>query len=478
MEIDLFSEIGSTGVPVFEGREADRYISELQGPDGMARLAKVLRGEGAANVVHRAIILTAEQSDWSIVGGADGSDDPDAIDFIKSCLNDMSHDFRDSLRFALSSQAFGFADQEIVYKRRQGPNAEGGLSSKYDDGLVGLRKLAIRRQETISKWALDENGGHQAMIQINPQTGSELPPIPIDKLLHYRGGDDRGSWEGLGWLEPAYKPWHMAQNLEIIMGIGHQRAHVGLPVFAYKRKPSASERQRVKRTARNLIVNEQQYVEYPEDLVDFSLVSVNNGGAGELRAQINQYRWEIMMLGMAHFMRLGTNTAGSHSLAEPFIRLFLSSVDGALTAIASVINRHLIPRLLQANATRFGTITDPPQLTFSSVQALPTELMPFIMDLIQFLQYSTEEDAAWLRALVGMPQSKDRPLAPNAYQPEPVAPDSGGAPGDQPPGETPPPTAEEAAAFSYVMGQWAEEREMLERYGQMPDHNHLEGHRP
>ncbi len=144
------TEMGVTGVPSFNGREADRYLTELQGPEGVQTMARILRREPAAYTVQNAIRLTARQAKWKSVSATDAAGDRRAAEFVEQCLGDMSHTLWKAVSFALSCQAFGFADLHIVYKRRSGPVARGSSpSSLFNDGLVGLRKLAIRRQETI-----------------------------------------------------------------------------------------------------------------------------------------------------------------------------------------------------------------------------------------------------------------------------------------------------------------------------------------
>lgn len=70
-----FNEIGTTGVPQFEGRYADRYLAELQGTEGMAALAVILRREPAAFTVNNAILLTALKAQWSVTPASESPAD-------------------------------------------------------------------------------------------------------------------------------------------------------------------------------------------------------------------------------------------------------------------------------------------------------------------------------------------------------------------------------------------------------------------
>jgi len=401
--IDLFNEYGTSGVPQFAGRLEERYLASLRGPTGIQKMAEILRKEPAAYTAHSLVLLTAAQATWRAVPPTDRPEDREAAEFLEQCLQDMSQSFSRAVRFALSALAFGFADLEIVWKRRQGRNpGRGKPESAFDDGLIGIRKLAPRRQETIERWEFDDAGGPEVMIQRHPTTYQEIR-IPIEKLLHFIGGDDRGSWEGLGWLEPAYKLYHMIENYEIMEGIGWQRSFVGLPVFEYVSSPDDATKNDVQELGKGLVANEKQYVTYPGPVVNFRLETVTNSNAGELRQRINQLRWEIMTLVFATFVRLGSTTSGSRALSQPLIDLFRDGVNAALDDIADVFNRHLVPRLFKLNAGEFVGITAYPVIEHSSVSRLPLEVVSWIDGIQQFLETAEPTDAMWLRDMLGMP---------------------------------------------------------------------------
>ena len=68
----------------------------------------------------------------------------------------MSESWPAMLSQILSFLPFGFAYCEIVYKKRQGPDQKDSRrKSKYSDGKVGWRKIALRAQETLWDWEFD-----------------------------------------------------------------------------------------------------------------------------------------------------------------------------------------------------------------------------------------------------------------------------------------------------------------------------------
>ena len=160
----------------------------------------------------------------------------------------------------------------------------------------------------------------------------------------------------------------------------------------------------VREMGRKLTIGENQYIEYPGAVVKFSLQSVTNGNAGELREQIKELRWQMLMLGLAQFLQLGNSGSGSRALADPLIVMFKSAIDAANDEVADVFNRHLIPRLFALNPSLNTGITQLPRIVPSRVNALGSEVLSFLGGIQSFLAGAPNDDALWLREIVGMPE--------------------------------------------------------------------------
>lgn len=411
-KFDLWSSIGVTGVQEYAGILSDRYAETLRGQAGIQKMARVLRREPAAFTSWNMVLLASASARWSVTPAADSKADQDCADFVQSNLDDMSHSWQDAVRFAMSAWPFGFADHEIVWKKRLGQNPGRDLpTSKWDDGLVGVRKLAPRRQETIYQWVNDEHGGKQAMIQQDPTTGKNLPEIPIEKLLHYVGGDERGSWEGLGWLEPAYWLAYLAEQLEQIGGATAQRGGTGLPVFKFLAPPDTTTQSTVDEIGEGLTASELQYVKLPGPMVEFDLKTVSLSNLGDIRGWIDQLRWEIAALVAATFVRLGSTERGTQSLGGTMYDAFTLGIDGCLDGVTDVWNRYLIPRLLANNPGEFQSISDHPRITHSKITTLPPATAQWLKNVSEFMGAAAPEDVEWVRAFMGMPFKSAKDIA-------------------------------------------------------------------
>ena len=135
---------------------------------------------------------------WREEPASDGPDAREAAEFARSLRFDMSETWEDHVVEALSMLQFGFAPMEIVYKRRLGqkglPYRQDDASSAYDDGKIGVRRLPLRGQESVSEWFFDQNGQITGMTQ-QPWSGA-LIDIPIEKLLLYRPTQHKNNPEG------------------------------------------------------------------------------------------------------------------------------------------------------------------------------------------------------------------------------------------------------------------------------------------
>jgi len=394
------SERGETGLRAFAGQVSEAYTSQLRWPEAYATYDEMRRRDPTVRAILNALILLARTASWYFeVGGERTDADKRAAEFMETCIRDMSLTIEDAIEDALSCVWFGWSWQEICYKRRQGPR--GRHASAYDDGLIGWRKWAERRQSAFDRWEFDEAGGVRAMVQRPAPNYVEIA-IPIEKSLHYRGQRDGTSPEGWALAESIYEPWYFLKNLHIISGIGWQRTFVGLPVFEFEERPDDDDVAQVQSVGQALTVDEKQYVSVPSS-VKFRLESASNAGAASLLEQIKYERRLIMQTLLADFLDLGTGQTGSWALGSDKSQLFLMAVDGLLDRMSAVINRFGVRRLMAYNAAAFPGLTGDPVLAHKRVEKPALAQLGSWLQQVQALLTWSEEDEAWLRHRVGMP---------------------------------------------------------------------------
>ena len=393
-------EVGSEGLETFAGRVTEAYIAKLEWPGAYAIYNQMRRRDPTLRSMLNAIRFLARQAEWKAEAASDGAGDRAAKEFLDSCLVDMSHTVADLLDDVLTMMPFGWASLEICYKRREGTN--GRFRSVADDGRIGWRKLAYRRQSSWDHWLFDDNGGFSGWVQ-RPAPDYQQVTLPVKKLIHFVAERDGNNPEGISLYESAYEPFHFVTNLQIISGIGWQRAFVGLPVFELEAgsHPQGNDLATIQNVGQGLVVDEKQYVSVPPG-VKFKLESTQNSGADALLNTIKYYRALMLMICLADFISLGTTERGSWALGSDKSDLFLMAVNGYLDRIAETWTRFGVERLFEYND--FPGMTALPRITHSPVYKpnLPG-LGSFISQVAQYIQIG-DEDRIWIRQQAGMPE--------------------------------------------------------------------------
>lgn len=301
--------------------------------------------------------LLEEDDETALPGGQ-----PDPAEFMEQVFQDMSTSWPDTLTEILTLLEYGYAPLEITYKVREGSEnlAENpGESSRYDDGLIGLRKMALRAQETVTEWIFDEAGGVQGLVQ---QAAPEYMRIelPIQKLLLFRTTTEKNNPEGRSALRSAYFDWYFYKRLVEISAIGAERDLAGLPkvsIPAEVLNAGGTAASAWRDVAENVRVDEQGGLVIPSDvdpetkarLYDVELLAGAGAKSLDIKALIERHESRIAMVLAADWLLLGHTEVGARSLGDSKMDMFTMAIEGTMDAICDVINRHLVPRLFALN---------------------------------------------------------------------------------------------------------------------------------
>src|SRR6516165_4082819 len=135
-----FREIGMSGL-VWSGGPQWSYVDEEFLVNLFGRRAIQVYKEMAWNdPTVGAMLYTIEQLVRQVTWDTEPNmmaDDPEGdAEFIQSCMDDMAHTWTDHMGEVLTMLPFGWSWFEIVYKKRQGYQAENTRTptSKYTDG--------------------------------------------------------------------------------------------------------------------------------------------------------------------------------------------------------------------------------------------------------------------------------------------------------------------------------------------------------
>lgn len=368
--------------------------------------------------------MLIRQVEWTVTPNpmAEGDQSED-VEFLRQCMEDMSHTWEDFISEVLSMLVYGWSAFEIVYKRRSGPQREGAKepSSNYDDRRIGWRKFAIRSQDTLDHWIIGDDGSVEGLVQNAPPDYRSVE-IPIQKLLLFRTSTTKGNPQGKSVLRTAYRPWYFKCQMEKIEAIGVERDLAGLPVVKVPSEmllPSATDEEKaavdamraiatnIRRDAEEGIVWPTAYDEMGHQLYELSLLSSGGTRTFDTGAIIERYDRRITMSVLADFLFLGQGANGSFALSSDKTQLFAVAIGAWLGMIEGVVNQWGVRRLFEINGM---DTSNPPLIKHGDVEKLDlTQLSTYVATLAGtgMNLFPDPELEAHLRDMANLPQPSE-----------------------------------------------------------------------
>jgi hypothetical protein len=409
------NELGDTGLSRWGGQAYDEFLAEMRGDRGRKVIEEMRQNSPVIAAMLRAIEWLCRGVTWT---PNPDKGTPKQQEFLTQCLQDMSFDFQDTLSEILTFLPFGFAYFEIVYKFRRG---NGKTTSRYDDGLVGWRKWAIRGQNSLDHWEFDKDGGIAGMWQ-RRQDGNVVL-IPIEKALLFRTSTEKNNPEGKSLLRACFRSWWMVKNMEEIEGVGVERDLTGLPI-AYlgngcTTTGTNSDLAIMKKIVRDVHRDEQEGIVIPKPKLGadgkgilFELLTSGGRRQFDIGAIITRYEKRMAMTLLAQWLMLGMDQVGAYALSRDQSDFFRQAIEAILKIVQSTINRYAIPRLFDLNPTLAGPDGELPELTYSlPIKPEYGTYAAAVNQLVQaqVLDPSDEGLRASARDILGLPEKEETP---------------------------------------------------------------------
>jgi len=362
----MVKSISTTPIGNFGLSHHAGYINEELHPKLRGRTAMRIYEEMATNSpVISAALFSIEgflrRVKWRVDPASDTPRAVEAADFITSCMHDMEQSWEEVIAEALTMLPYGFALGEVVYKYRRGADSKSPrFNSRYKDNKIGWRCIALRKQTTIERWDIDDDGYIHGCWQ-DQEKGTAY--LPISHCVLYRTSTVGNNPEGRSLLRGAYRPWYFNKRLEEVEAVGMVRSLVNLPRFEIPARfmsPNATpEEKAVRREYEKMasLISKDQLtglvLPSERDESDkptgyrFTLVGAS-GAQLATDPVIRRYDARQMMTLAAEFMLLGSEKTGSFALAAEKS----SNFKVALERFASIIRNELqkqINKLLRIN---------------------------------------------------------------------------------------------------------------------------------
>jgi hypothetical protein len=369
--------LGISGENTINGQiRSDEFLPELRGKKAIRKYREMRDNDSTIGAVMYATEQVLRDVDLKVCPCDDSEEAKREADFVESVLCDMDHTLDDHIAEALSCLSYGFAWFEVVYKRRVGPTQSSDKKrSKYTDGRMGVRKIAMRAPWTVSRFDVDNKTGDiQGVYQDGGYAGTTKHYIPSRKSLYYRTTSLNGDPSGRSILRNAYTSYEYLNNLQAIEAIAVERELAGIPVARIPSEylsPDATSSQvqfksNLEQILRDVKFNEQGYIITPSDtypdkdgsptnirLVDVELMSSSGSRNIDIDPIVRRYQHDIARSVLSEFLMLGSQ-GGSYALSKSKTDLFLRALESYIQQIVDVLNKQLVERLWELNGLDYS----------------------------------------------------------------------------------------------------------------------------
>lgn len=325
---------------------------------------------GSAMNVYRMFI---SRVNWRVEAHKDANDiDKQRAAIVNTMMDDMEGSWKSFIEEVIPYMEYGFGIHEKVLRRRLYRNG-----SSYNDGLIGIKKLAPRNQDTIEKWRFSDDGadliGVEQSIQnlengyrfVNRKNENGLVPIDRNKFLLFTASGNRGNPQGHSIYKAIYLAYKMLTLLQDNELIGVAKDIQGILKIAIPPKylsPDASAEDKAAVTAfqgiidaynagtqRGLLVPNMIDPESKLPLFTYDLMESKGSAKYDVESIIKRIQGDILSALNCDLLKLGTDGTGSFSLAESKNSVLSIAIDYRLREIAEVLNNDLLKSIYQAN---------------------------------------------------------------------------------------------------------------------------------
>lgn len=364
-------EMGSTGIPIFNGVSQEEIKRELNHPESV-KTFKLMKYHPSVNAPLNLYSSMVAKARYRFVPPKNSTEEEKKqTEIVESMFSDMEHSLEDFIAEAMTCTTYGWAVNEKVFRKRT--YASGSL---YNDGLVGIRKLPLRAQESIEKFVFDESGND--VIAVKQVLTNSIDPygrfsmrksnevvIPRSKFMLFNLGESRGNPYGTSPLKNVYSSWKYLQALEELEAQSVVKDVNGLPVLSIPPQYLSGDAdpsqkailENFKNILRNLQQGSQSAVILPNafdpdtrnPLFKLELLSQDGKKNFDLN-KIKEYYRTMIFTGLgADVLLLGSTQAGSFALGSLKNSLTAATSESFIRRIVQVVNDDLIRQLYEIN---------------------------------------------------------------------------------------------------------------------------------
>lgn len=386
---------------------------------------------GAAMNVYRMMISRVKWDVEPPIGATE--QEIERAKIVRLMMDDMEHSWASFIESVVPYLEYGFAINEKVLRRRLKRNG-----SKFNDGLVGIRKMPTRSQDTIVGWKFSEDGADLLKVEQTLQ-GIENAhrfqnrtningKIEIDRevFLLFSASSNKGNPEGNSIYKNiylAYKRLELLQDQELLGCAKDIQGILKICIPPKYLDPTGSTEDRAVATAfqgiidnynagtqRGLLVPNMIDPESKLPLFTYELMESKGGAKHDIESIIRRLQGDILSALNVDILTLGSEGTGSFSLAESKTSVLAMAIDYRLREIQEVLNQDLMRTLYAANGWGCENL---PKFVYADIEEVDLESFSKAIQRI-FSTSAIEVDRAVMnrvREAIGVPpKAADEPV--------------------------------------------------------------------
>ena len=348
-------EIGASGTYIYRGYiTSEEYVVDLQGMYGLNQYDIMRRSDSTVHGVLQVVKNPIIAAKWDIEPASDDANDVFIAEYVKRELFDRSIRFQDVARQSLTALDFGHWVGEKVYE----------LTEDEGKTMIGLKKIASRKQRSILRWAID--GDKPGITQILPN--GDKSEIPRGKLIYTVNDQEGDNYQGISLLRYAYKPWKIKDSLELMNAIALEKLAIPVPILRKgvdNKTVQEADLEKARMLIRNWRANQSAYLELPAGL-EIEFPAINGASVKDTLPTIQHQNEQIWSSVLASFMSLGQGgNSGSRALSGDLTTLFYKALEAVARMLQQSYQEDLIKDLVDLN---FSDLPNGyPKLVFSNI---------------------------------------------------------------------------------------------------------------
>lgn len=214
-------ETGYIGLKEFDGIILEESRKALQWPRANRTYQEMSQDATIASALSLFEMMISRVQ-WRVVAPEDPTEEEkQQTKFLRTCMDDMEHSWFSFIKEVTSMFTYGYCVNEKVYRRRFR-----STGSRFNDGLVGIRKLPVRSQTTVKEWKFSDDGREllavvqdTSLLNDGFRLANSLSPageieIPRKKFLLFRTDVSRDNPQGKSPLSKVYTAWKYRKTIE------------------------------------------------------------------------------------------------------------------------------------------------------------------------------------------------------------------------------------------------------------------------